>query len=261
MPRLSCFGSYVTTQTPVHRIDARAKLVVLLATTIAVFAARSAGALVALTLAIVLMCRLARLSTDDIAKAIQPTAVVLAFSLLANAFVLDGSGDVAIIGPWGVSLAGLSRGFLAVLRIALLVSASLVVSSTTTPPQVSDAAASLLSPLRAFGVPTADIAMILSVAIRFIPICAEEFERIAMAQRSRGAHLDNGSMASRIRAWSSVLTPLVVSLFRRADVLAGAMRDRCYRGRNRTRFPQRMGASGVLVIVCGIGFCICCCLV
>lgn len=260
MARISSLGAYVAADTPAHGIDARVKLVVLLAMTVAVFAADSAPAFALLVVSLAIVSHLGGVSPGDVMRAVRPTMVVLAFSLLANAFVADGSGDIAIVGSFGISLSGLVRGALAVTRIVILVAFALVASSTTNPPAISDAAASLMRPLGLIGVPVTDIAMILSVAIRFIPICAEELDRIAMAQRARGAHLDDGSLGQRIRAWASVLTPLVVSLFRRADVLADAMRDRCYRGRGRTRLTPGMGPVDVAVLVGGLMLSVICCM-
>ena len=251
-------GGYVSRDTPVHRIDARVKLVCLLAGTVALFSSSTLLSLAFALAVLLVVLMLARVSASDVAHAMRPAVVVLAFALLANSFVADGTADVALLGPFGLSFSGLSRGAFAVARIALLVAFSLVVCATTTPPQLTTAASSLLRPLGPLGVPVDDIAMIVSVTLRFIPVCAEEFDDITSAQRARGVRFDEGSLVARIGKWSAVLTPLVVKLFRRADVLADAMRDRCYRGHGRTRLSAPLSHADVFVLGCGIAFAICC---
>ena len=254
-------GSYVAADTPLHRLDARVKICLLVASTVALFVMRTPVMLVVATVLVVALARLGGVGVPALLKGLKPTTVILAFSLLANAFVVDGSGDLALVGPWGVSVAGLVRGAVAVGRIIVLVAASLVVTSTTSSTAVADALASLMAPLGRLGVPTGDIAMIVSVALRFIPLTAEELARIQDAQRARGVDFASGTVPVRVRRWLSVLTPLVVALFRRADDLACAMRERCYRGEGRTRLGHRLRASDVTALAGGLAACVLMCLV
>ena len=111
----------------------------------------------------------------------------------------------------------------------------------------------LLRPLGAVGVPVADIGLVLSLALRFIPIVAEEYGRIQMAQRSRGVRFDEGGLFERVRVWASVLTPLVVGLFRRADSLAESMASRCYAGGSSIEIPARgLCRSDWVLLIAGI---------
>ncbi|MCH3943966.1 MAG: energy-coupling factor transporter transmembrane protein EcfT [Atopobiaceae bacterium] len=262
MPRkLLVLGGYVPRDTLVHGIDARVKLVCLLAATVAVFSSSTLWSIGFASVVLAVTLAAARVSVADVARAMRPAVVILAFALLANSFVADGTADVALVGSFGLSLAGLARGAFAVTRIVLLVAFSLVVCATTTPPQLTSAASALLRPLGALGVPVDDIAMVVSVTLRFIPVCAEEFDGIAAAQRARGVRFDEGSLVERVSRWASVLIPLVVKLFRRADVLAEAMRDRCYRGQGRTHLATRLGRLDVLVLVGGVAFAVCCVIV
>lgn len=256
MGRNVMLGSYVAADTPVHRLDARVKLVLLLALTVALFMTGSPAVMAAIAVVVIAAARCGGVGAKALLSAVRPTAVILAFSLLANSFVLDGTGDVALVGTLGVTTAGAARGLFAVGRIVVLVGASFVVTSTTPSTAIADALSSLAAPLGRVGVPTGDIAMIVSVALRFIPLTAEELLRIRDAQRARGVDFSSGSVPVRVRRWMSVLTPLVVALFRRADDLASAMRERCYRGKGRTRLVSPLGRLDVLVLVVGLALCV-----
>ena len=256
--RSPLLGSYHPADTPLHRLDARVKLACLLAVTVTLFAARGALALAAMAAAVLAAAHLGGLSARELAQGLRPTAVILAFSLLANAFVADGTASLTLVGPLGISYPGLARGALAVGRIAVLVFAALVLSATTSSTAVADALTSLMAPLGCLGVPVGDIAMTVSIALRFIPLTAEELVRIRDAQRARGVDFAQGSVPARVRRWLSVLAPLVVALFRRADDLAQAMAERCYRGRGRTRLTRPMRPSDLLVLaVVAIGCLVC----
>lgn len=239
MRKAVTLGGYVRRSTPLHGMDARVKLMALLLASAAAFACSPVGlAVVAAGLALALLA--SRTSPYEVLCGLRPALVVLAFSLLANAVVL--------VGQPGLSLAGLARGALAVCRIALVVGFALVFSATTMPPAIADALASLLSPLRRLGLPVGDLAMMLSMALRFIPLTMEEAERIRSAQRARGARLDEGGVLARLRGWGQVLVPLLVSLFRRADELASAMTDRCYAG-EQTSLTGRPAARDLAVLL------------
>ena len=246
--RSPLLGAYRAAETPLHHLDARVKLACLLAVTVALFAASSPVALAAMAAAVLAAAHLGGLSARELAQGLRPTAVILAFSLLANAFVADGTASLTLVGPLGISYPGLARGALAVGRIAVLVFAALVLSATTSSTAVADALTSLMAPLGRLGVPVGDIAMTVSIALRFIPLTAEELVRIRDAQRARGVDFAQGSVSARVRRWLSVLAPLVVALFRRADDLAQAMAERCYRGRGRTRLTRPMRPSDLLVL-------------
>lgn len=256
--RSPLLGAYRAAETPLHHLDARVKLACLLAVTVALFAASSPVTLAAMAAAVLAAAHLGGLSGRELAQGLRPTAVILAFSLLANAFVADGTASLTLVGPLGISYPGLARGALAVGRIAVLVFAALVLSATTSSTAVADALTSLMAPLGRLGVPVGDIAMTVSIALRFIPLTAEELVRIRDAQRARGVDFAQGSVSARVRRWLSVLAPLVVALFRRADDLAQAMAERCYRGRGRTRLTRPMRPSDLLVLAAmAIGCLVC----
>lgn len=248
-------GSYVPGDTFLHRLDTRVKVVLLVALSVASFVSAPPWGLA--TVAVVLAVSLALSGTTParVLRALRPAALVLGFSLLANSLVLGAQAQGA--GVWGCGLVGLSpagaaRAALAVTRIVMVVALSLVFSATTMPPAVADALAALLSPLGRVGVPVGDVSMTVSIALRFIPIASEELDRIQWAQRARGARLDEGGVVARLRGWARVLVPLLVSLFRRADELAGAMADRCYVGSGRTSMMGPLDARDWLALTAGL---------
>ena len=220
-------GAYVRGTTLVHRLDARVKLVALLVATVATFAASAPWGLVAAAAGLAVALAASRTSPATVLRGLRPAALVLAFALVANSLVL--------VGGVGFSAAGLARTGAAVARVVLVVGWVLVCSSTTMPPALAEAVADLMRPLGRLGVPVGDVSMVVSVTLRFVPIAGEEVERIRAAQAARGARLDEGGTIARLRGWTQVLVPLLVALFRRADVLAQAMVDRCYTGQGRTR--------------------------
>lgn len=257
-------GANVPGRTPLHALDARVKVVLLVALSIASFVAAPPWGLAVVAATLVVSLALSGTTPASVLRALRPAALILAFSLLANSLVLGGQaqGD----GVWwcgfvGLSYEGAARAAMAVTRIAMVVALSLVFSSTTMPPAIADGLTSLLSPLARLGVPVGDVAMTVSIALRFIPIASEEMDRIRWAQRARGARLDEGGVVERLRGWQRVLVPLLVSLFRRADDLAAAMADRCYVGRGRTSMAGRLAPSDVAALLAGLVVAVAACLV
>lgn len=249
MNNAAFFGTYSARRTPIHTLDARVKIICLLLATVAIFAVKQPWILLVMALAILALARVAAITFKQLVAAVKPAAVILAISLLCNMFSADGTADMLLMGQFGITFAGLLRGVIAVGRILVLVALALVMTSTTSSTEIADALSSLLQPLEKLGLPVADIAMTVSVALRFIPLTAEELVRIRDAQRARGVNFDEGKMSERLSRWLSVLTPLVVALFRNADDLAKAMRERCYTGIGRTRFTKKFSARDIVVLM------------
>ena len=152
---------------------------------------------------------------------------------------------------------GSRRGAFFAARILLLVLGTSLVTLTTSPVALTDGLASIMRPLGYLRFPVDDVAMMLSIALRFVPTTAEEAERIVVAQTARGARFDEGGPIARARAWLPVLVPLFVRLFRRADDLAIAMESRCYTGQNRTRLRELvMRATDWVVLTAAVTSCI-----
>ena len=238
-------GAYAPGHTPIHVLDVRVKLVLLLASSVASFAAPLPWGLAIVAGGLVVALVASKTSPATVLRGLRPAALILAISVLSNAVVL--------VGQPGVSMAGLARSATVVCRIALVVGFALVFSSTTPPPAIADGIAALMAPLRRVGVPVGAVAMSASIALRFIPLTVEEVDRIRCAQRARGARLDEGGVVRRLRSWTQVLVPLVVSLFRRADELASAMVDRCYTG-DQTVLLDAPGARDWTVLLVGVAW-------
>lgn len=237
----------------VEGIDARVKLVLLIAGIAGVFC--SSGPL-ALALWCAVACALALaagMGARRMLEALRPAAVLMAFIIVANLVSCDGTADVAIAGSWGLNLAGAERAVTAVVRIAVMLVLSLVVCATTTPTAVADACVRLASPLSRWGVPVDEAGMVLSLALRFIPLVTDEVHRVELAQRSRGVRFDTGGIVARIRVWGSVLVPVMVGLFRRADRIGAAMDARCYHeGARSARDPLPLAPRDKAVLAAGL---------
>lgn len=254
---LTALGGY-TPHTPAARVDARVKLILLLLATVGVFSAQSPVVLSAWAVVLFGALGAARMRPSRILSAMRPVAIVLTFTLIANLVSCDGRATIELAGPVGLDPAGGLRGLLAVVRIALLVGFSLVVAASTTGTQLSDACVRLLRPCARWGVPVGPLGTVLSLALRFIPLVSEELNRIRLAQRARGASFDNGTVIERIGVWASVLTPLMIGLFRRADRLAEAMSARCYDAVSAGRLPapRPLGSLDRRVLIVGTGLAI-----
>ncbi|SCH64299.1 Energy-coupling factor transporter ATP-binding protein EcfA1 [uncultured Collinsella sp.] len=209
-------------------VDARVKVTLLLVATAALFAARAPWTLAMWAMLCLLVLRASGIGGKAVAHALKPVALLFAFVVCANLVSCDGSADVAIAGGVGISTVGAARAATAVARIIMLVCLALSVATSTTPTKLAHACTSLMRPLGHIGVPIEDVGLVLSMALRFIPVVSEEAGRIRLAQRARGVNFDEGSVLGRVRAWAAVLTPLVVGLFRRADRVAESMDARCY---------------------------------
>ena len=232
------FSSYIAGNTPLHRMDARVKLALLIAYILALFFADTWVGMGLLALMAALAFVVSQLPAGSVLRLLSPAYFLAALLIAFNAFVYlpaTSASDavaaldlVCVAGPMCLSYVGLESGLFSALRVVLLVLSSLVVGLTTTSTELSSVAAWALAPLRRLHVPVDDIATVFSIALRFIPLMAEEFCRIRNAQWSRACGFDDPGLIGRIRAWGKVLMPMIMSLFRRADALSEAMDARCY---------------------------------
>lgn len=231
-------GQYVAGDTPVHRCDARVKILLVVTFSVAIFTVASWWGFAVLAALIAVLVAWSRVPVRSAIRGVIPIAWLVLFTVAVNVFVWRDPSAAVSVGALGVSLPGLSRGAFLGVRILLLVVGTSVLTLTTSPVALTDGIASLMKPLRLVRVPVDDVSMMLSIALRFVPTTAEEADRIVIAQTARGARFDSGGLIARSRAWIPVLVPLFVRLFRRADDLAMAMESRCYTGRARTRLRR-----------------------
>ncbi|MDI6901274.1 MAG: energy-coupling factor transporter transmembrane component T [Anaerosomatales bacterium] len=247
------FGQYVPIESPVHSLDAKVKLGLVAAFTVALFMVDGFPGLGALGAATVAAVAISRVPWRIAVRGVKTVLVILLFTLIVHALRFDAATVALVrIGPVSIDSGGLRTGLFFVTRIVLLVVGTSLLTLTTTPVQLTDAIERLLRPLERFGFPAGDVAMMLTIALRFIPTTAAEAEKIVVAQTARGARFREGGLLARARAYVPVLVPLFVNLFRRAEDLATAMEARCYRGGvGRTRLhPAVMGAGDWAVLCC-----------
>jgi energy-coupling factor transport system permease protein len=244
-------GDYVPGTTIVHRLDPRLKLLLLVVYAVCLFICRDWLALGLMAVVLVVLTRLAKLKLGSVARGLWPVLFILAFTFLANALSFvpaPGATDtlrflgwqtqlpqtLPIIGVFSFRPLGALNGLYFCARIVLLVVATSLLTLTTSVVALTDALAKLLRPLTKLKVPVQDIAMIVQVAMRFIPITFDEVQKLVYAQSARGATFSTGGPIKRVKAYLPVLLPLLVNLFKKADDLAYAMEARCYRGTGRT---------------------------
>ncbi len=229
------FGRYVPTGSVVHRLDARTKLISALALLSANVSGQSLAPLAGMFLLVFAVAGLAHLRLTLVLSNLRPMAWLLALTVLLNAVLTPGRGE-AFGGAFTEE--GVRQGLFLALRLTGLVLTASLLTLTTSPLDLADGMERLLRPAKRVGVPAHELAMTMTIALRFVPTLAEEAERLRRAQLSRGADIEGG-LLRRIRGLTSLLVPLFLSAFRRADRLAVAMEARCYRGEEgRTHYAQ-----------------------
>jgi energy-coupling factor transporter transmembrane protein EcfT len=244
---VSAFGAYLPGDTLAHRVDARVKLVGLAALSVALFLCSSLPVVALCAACSVGLAMSAGVPVRTVFKSCAPLVVVLAVAFLSNALCSAAEADL-VFGIVGVSFGGVARGALFALRVFALVVLTLVVCATTSIRQLSRAFSAFLRPLARF-IPADDVAMTLTLAIRFIPVAEEELARVRDAQAARGLVDPDAGLVERLKSWGMAFVPLVVGLFMRADRIASAMRDRCYGARERVWTPCPLDAASRTALV------------
>ncbi len=234
-------GQFFPGYSVIHRLDPRTKIISALLFIVAVFVANNPVSLLAVTVFSLVLVSVSRISLSVIIKGIKPIIFILIFTAVLNVFLTGGSGE-PLVSFWIISIytEGIIRAvFMGVRVLVLIIGTSILLTYTTSPISLTDGLESLLSPLKAIKVPVHTFAMMMSIALRFIPTLVEETEKIMNAQKSRGADFSSGGLVKRAKALVPLLVPLFVSSFKRAEELATAMECRCYRGdKNRTKLVK-----------------------
>lgn len=222
-------GQYYPGASCVHQLDPRVKIgsVVIYVTTL--FFAQSPWGYILVTAFAVIATLLARIPPSLVVRAVRPLWVIIALTLLMHLFTTPGY-PLWSLGIFTITRDGLAEGLLMTLRLVLLIVVSSLLTFTTSPIMLTDGIERLLSPFRRVGVPAHELAMMMTIALRFIPTLLEETDKIMKAQTARGADFSSGNLFRRAQNMVPLLVPLFVSAFRRADELAAAMEARCYRG-------------------------------
>ena len=250
-------GQYYPVDSWVHRLDPRTKILLTIAMIVAVFLVKSMVGYALILGFMYLVSKLSNIPFKMLVKGVKPLRFILILTFILNLFFNTGS---TMLVEWGfikISYEGLSTAVHYSLRLVFLVLGTSLMTLTTSPIALSDGIEMLLSPLKVIKFPAHELAMMMSIALRFIPTLMEEADKIMKAQMARGADFESGNLLARAKAMVPLLVPLFVSAFRRAGDLAMAMESRCYHGgENRTRLRvlkitknDWLAAAGVAVLI------------
>ena len=222
-------GQYYQTESVIHRLDPRVKLIATIVFIISLFLVDSFPGYLIAGLFLVCAIKLSHVPFKFMVKGMKAILFLLIFTVIFNLFLTPGRPLVSI---WRLTITweGLETAVKMAIRLSFLIIGSSVMTLTTTPNNLTDGMESLMKPLRRLRVPVHEIAMMMSIALRFIPILLEETDKIMKAQMARGADVDSGNLIQKAKSLVPLLVPLFISAFRRANDLAMAMEARCYRG-------------------------------
>ena len=223
-------GQFFPGNSPVHTLDPRTKLIMLVVYIVALFSAVSWVSYALCLAFLVVSIAVSRIPVKSIFRGMKPLIMILVITGILNLFFTG--GETVLVSFWvlTVTLEGGIRAALMVLRILMLITSTFLLTYTTSPISLTDGLESLMGPLKVIRVPVHELSMMMCIALRFIPTLIEETDKIMCAQKARGADFENGSLIQRVKALVPILVPLFISAFRRADELATAMECRCYQG-------------------------------
>lgn len=228
------FGQYYPAQSFAHRLDPRLKLLMLIAYIVALFVAKTFYGLALCALFAVFAVFISKVPFGAVLRSVKGVIFLLAFTAVLNVFFHGGENVLVQWGVIRICLEGVLFAVFLMIRLAFLVIGSALLTLTTTPVSLTDGIESLLKPLTWVKFPVHALALIMSIALRFIPTLIDETNRIISAQKARGADFESGNIVKRVKAIIPILIPLLISAFRRADELGDAMDARCY-----TNSPHR----------------------
>lgn len=247
-------GQYYPEQSVIHRLDARTKILGTLLYIIEIFLVNSFAGFGLVILALGVLIGISRVPVRFIFKGLKAVVFIILLTFVLNLFMFDGT----VLWHWKfltITYEGLYRSCFMALRLILLIIGTSMLTLTTKPMELTDGLEKLLKPFNRFGLPSHEIALMMSIALRFIPTLLEETDKIMKAQQARGADFESGNLIQRVKNMIPILIPLFVGSFRIAQDLALAMEARCYHGGvGRTRmkeivFRRRDGVAGVLLAV------------
>lgn len=232
-------GQYYPVDSVVHRLDARIKIILTICFLLVVFISKTFIGNMVSFLALALVIYLSKIPFKIILRSFRGVEFLLIFTLITNMFFNQNGKILLELGFLKITTGGLIYSGRMLFRLFILIVASFMLTFTTQSLDFADGLEALLKPLKKIKFPAHEIAMIITIALRFIPTIMEEFEKIKNAQISRGADFESGNIIKRVKNYIPILIPLFVSSFKRADELAMAMESRCYRGDiNRTKLKQ-----------------------
>ena len=254
-------GQYFPGNSPIHKLDPRAKIILLIAFMVTIFICKNFVNLGIVALATFLLVAISKIGFKTVKKSIKPLKWIIVLTFLINLFY--GSGDAIILfgkalefGVFKITLDGIFTAIFTSVRVVLLVVSGSLLTYTTSPTAITDAIESLLKPLKYIKIDIHSLAMIMTIALRFIPTLVEEVDKITAAQKSRGADMDSGNLINKIKAVVPIIIPLFISSFKRAEELAYAMECRCYNGgEGRTKMKvMHLGAKDFIAFAIMVAF-------
>lgn len=223
-------GQYFPGDSFIHKLDPRTKILFTLIFIIAIFVSKGFLCFALIAAFAYLCMKVSKISLKFIVRGLKPILFIVAFTFLLNLFLSSGDDVIVKWGILSITYTGIRNALFMAVRLILLVTCTQLLTLTTSPIQLTDGLERLFTPLKKIGFPAHEIAMMMSIALRFIPTLIEETDKITKAQKARGADFESGGVIKRVKAMIPLLVPLFVGAFRRADELAMAMEARCYRG-------------------------------
>lgn len=247
------FGRFIPGDSFVHKMDPRAKLIFVFAFIFVVFVANNIPAYIALVVFTFFIVFVSRIRLYFLINGLKPVLILMIFTFLLHVFFTKGGDLLVEIGFVKIYEEGLKQGIFISIRFLVLVFVTSILTLTTSPISITDGLETLLNPLKRIKVPVHELALMMSIALRFIPTLMDETDKIMKAQMARGSDVTSGPIKERIKAVVPLLIPLFVSAFKRAEDLATAMEVRGYRGgEGRTRYRQLKwtGRDTIAMVVC-----------
>lgn len=247
-------GQYFPGDSFVHRLDPRTKLIMVIIYIAALFTAKSYVSYAVMAAFLIISVRISTIKFKMLFKGLKPLIIVIAFTAILNLFFTSGEHIIFQIGRLKLTWEGVVTALKMLLRLVMLIMGTFLLTYTTSPISLTDGLERLLNPLKKIKVPVHELAMMMSIAMRFIPTLVEETDKIMSAQKARGADFETGSIFERAKALLPVMVPLFISAFRRADELAIAMESRCYHGgEGRTRMNVlHMKKGDAITLILGV---------
>ena len=223
-------GQYFPGNTVAHRLDPRTKILLVTLYIIALFSAKGLLGYMVMAATLAMCVKISKVGFKSLVRGLKPLVVIIAFTGILNIFFTPAETYLLEWGILRISEKGIQNALFMVVRIMLLVMGTFLMTYTTSPIRLTDGLESLLGPLKRLRVPVHELAMMMAIALRFIPTLIEETDKIMSAQKARGADFESGNIFQKAKALVPILVPLFISAFRRADELATAMECRCYHG-------------------------------
>jgi len=246
-------GQFFPGNTIVHRLDPRTKLLLMIVYITALFMARGIVAYGLMFVVLITCLTLSKIKPKAILRGLRPIFIIIIITVLLNVFLVGGE---TVLFQWRfitIHQEGIITAVFMAVRLMMLIVCTFLLTYTTSPITLTDGLEQLLSPLKKIKLPVHEFAMMMSIALRFIPTLIEETDKIMSAQKSRGADFETGGLVKRAKAILPLIIPLFISAFRRADELATAMESRCYHGgEGRTRMKVlKMTNKDYIAVLCG----------